>query len=72
MGREQFNKLVSALRVAMLHMLKWDHQPGRRSRSWMLSIKQARFDITDVLDDNPGLKPHVCRSDRPRLPRRPH
>ena len=62
LGREQFNKLVSALRVAMLHMLKWDHQPGRRSRSWMLSIKQARFDITDVLDDNPGLKPRVAEA----------
>src|ERR1700734_3328508 len=56
LGREQFNKLVGALRVAMLHMLKWNHQPARRSRSWMLSIKQARLDIADVLDDNPGLK----------------
>ena len=27
LGREQFNKLVSALRVAMMHMVKWDHQP---------------------------------------------
>jgi predicted DNA-binding ribbon-helix-helix protein len=25
--REQFNELVSALRVLMLHALKWDHQP---------------------------------------------
>jgi len=62
LGREQFNKLVSALRVAMLHMLKWDHQPARRSRSWMLSIKQARLDITDILDDNPSLKPRVAEA----------
>lgn len=62
LGREQFNKLVGALRVAMLHMLKWDHQPARRSRSWMLSIKQARLDITDVLDDNPGLKPRIAEA----------
>ena len=40
-GREQFNKLVSALRVLMLHMLKWDHQPALRSRSWVLSIEEA-------------------------------
>ena len=33
LGREQFNKLVSALRVLMLHMLKWDHQTALRSRS---------------------------------------
>ena len=37
LGREQFNKLVSALRVLMAHMLKWDHQPSLRSRSWVLS-----------------------------------
>jgi Domain of unknown function DUF29 len=59
LGREQFNKLVSALRVLMLHMLKWDHQPERRSRSWALSIKAQRDELADVLDDNPGLKPRI-------------
>jgi hypothetical protein len=32
LGREQFNKLESALPVLMLHMLKWDHQPDRCGR----------------------------------------
>ena len=59
LGREQFNKLVSALRVAMLHMLKWDHQPPLRSRSWVLSIEEQRLEIVDVLADNPGLKPRI-------------
>jgi Domain of unknown function DUF29 len=62
LGREQFNKLVSALRVLMAHMLKWDHQPARRSRSWVLSIKQQRFEVNNVLDDNPGLKPRVAEA----------
>jgi hypothetical protein len=56
---EQFNKLVSALRVLMLHMLKWDHQPALRSRSWVLSIEEQRLEIADVLADNPGLKPRI-------------
>lgn len=59
LGREQFNKLISALRVAMLHMLKWDHQPPLRSRSWVLSIEEQRLEIVDVLADNPGLKPRI-------------
>jgi len=59
LGREQFNKLVSALRVAMMHMLKWDHQPAARSRSWGLSIQEQRLEIADVLADNPGLKPRL-------------
>lgn len=59
LGREQFNKLVSALRLAMLHMLKWDHQASMRSRSWVLSIEEQRLEIADVVADNPGLKPRI-------------
>jgi len=59
LGREQFNKLESALRVLMLHMLKWDHQPRKRSRSWMLSIESQRIELEDVLSDNPGLRPRI-------------
>jgi hypothetical protein len=59
LGREQFNKLESALRVLLLHMLKWDHQPQLRSRSWSLSIKAQRVELDDVIGDNPGLKPRT-------------
>lgn len=62
LGREQFNKLESALRVLLLHMLKWDHQPERRSRSWELSIATQRVEVEDVLADNPGLKPRVAEA----------
>jgi Domain of unknown function DUF29 len=62
LGREQFNKLVSALRVLMAHVLKWDHQPALRSRSWILSIQEQRLEIADVLDDNPGLKPRLSEA----------
>jgi uncharacterized protein DUF29 len=56
LGREQFNKLESALRVLLMHMLKWDHQPEKRTRSWSISIKDQRIALDDVLEDNPGLK----------------
>ena len=59
LGREQFNKLESALRVLLLHILKWDHQAERRSRSWVLSIRDQRLEVQDVLADNPGLKPRI-------------
>jgi len=48
-GNEQYDKLESALRVILLHLLKWDHQPGRRSRSWYASIKVQRNHVTRVL-----------------------
>lgn len=56
LGKEQFNKLVSAYRIIVLHMLKWDHQPTHRSRSWALSIAERRVGLADVLEMNPGLK----------------
>ena len=56
LGREQFNKLESALRVLLVHILKWDHQPERRTRSWVISIKDQRIAFDQVLEDNPGLK----------------
>jgi hypothetical protein len=62
LGREQFNKLESALRVLLTHILKWDHQPERRSRSWLLSIAEQRFEIEDVLADNPGLRPRIAEA----------
>ena len=62
LGREQFNKLESALRVLILHMLKWDHQSKLRSRSWVLSIEAQRVELEDVLLDNPGLQPRIAEA----------
>jgi hypothetical protein len=59
LGREQFNKLESAVRIVLIHMLKWDYQPERRSRSWALSIKGRRIALRNVIADNPGLKPRI-------------
>jgi hypothetical protein len=62
LGREQFSKLESALRVLMLHMLKWDHQPKKRSRSWALTVRTQRLEVEDVLSDNPSLKPRIAEA----------
>lgn len=57
MARSEFRSLVSALRILMLHMLKWDFQAERRSSSWVESIRNQRHDYDDVLTDDPSLKP---------------
>jgi hypothetical protein len=59
LGREQFAKMRSAIRVLLIHMLKWDHQPDRRGRSWALSIKAQRLDLADILEGNPGVRPRI-------------
>jgi len=59
LARTEFKSLVSALRVLIMHLLKWDYQPERRSRSWALTITVQRSELSDVLKDNPGLKPRI-------------
>ena len=56
-GSSQYDKLESALRVLLIHMLKWDYQPGRRSRSWSLTIREQRQRVSRVLQRNPSLQP---------------
>ncbi len=60
LGRTEFNSLVSAWRVILLHMLKWEHQPELRTRSWAISIHAHRNNAADVLKDNPGLKSRLA------------
>jgi hypothetical protein len=55
-GEEQYDKLESALRVLMLHLLKWEHQPDMRSRSWTASVREQRRRVLRQLRKNPGLK----------------
>ena len=58
-GNEQYDKLESALRIILLHLLKWDHRSERRSRSWRSSILVQRNHVRRVIKKNPGLKPLV-------------
>ena len=55
-GNEQLDKLDSAITVLTQHLLKWDHQPTRRSRSWALSVEEQRRRIRKLLKRNPALK----------------
>jgi len=61
-GNEQYDKLESTLWLILLHLLKWDHQPERRSRSWRLRILVQRKHVDKVLRKNPGLKPFISEA----------
>jgi hypothetical protein len=56
MGKAERRELVSRLVVLLLHLLKWQFQPERRSKSWRATIRVQRFDLSDHLSDNPSLK----------------
>lgn len=56
LGKSEFNGFVSAIEVVLVHMLKWDYQPERRSRSWIASIVEHRRRASQALKDNPSFK----------------
>lgn len=56
LGRNEKRELRSRLGVLFLHLLKWQHQPARRGRSWELSIANARNELAEHLADSPSLR----------------
>ena len=59
MGRSEKRALDSHLVVLLQHLLKWQLQPKRRSKSWRLSIDNARDAIEELLSDSPTLRRRV-------------
>lgn len=59
-ARGERESLESALRLIAMHLLKWDHQSVRRSRSWWTTIANQRDSARNRLRDNPSLKPRLA------------
>jgi hypothetical protein len=49
-------ELKSRLRILLAHLLKWQFQPRRRSRSWAATIAEQRDEIEDLLEESPSLR----------------
>lgn len=62
MGKSEFRALCSALSVLLQHLLKWDHQPARRSRSWEITVRQQRRQVARILRENPGLRSRLSQA----------
>ena len=56
MGRREREELYNRLEVLLIHLLKWDHQPRRRSRSWQATIADQRRRLRRRLRLSPSLK----------------
>ena len=60
LARSDRHELANRLETLILHLLKWDHQPGRRSRSWQSTIVEQRIRIRRLLDESPSLRPELA------------
>ncbi|MBW4644183.1 MAG: DUF29 domain-containing protein [Goleter apudmare HA4340-LM2] len=59
MGRSERRSLKSNLIVILLHLLKWQYQPEKRSGSWESSIIEHRRRVQEALNDSPSLTPYL-------------
>ena len=58
-GKRERRELLARLRTIVGHLLKWDVQPDRRSRSWELTIRVQRRDMAKVLAEMPRRDPFL-------------
>ena len=59
-GRSDRRELKNRLVVLLMHLLKWRHQPGGRSRGWSATIDVQRLQIEGILGESPSLRPSVA------------
>jgi hypothetical protein len=56
LGTSQRSEIRSRLKVLLIHLLKWRHQPELQCGSSRGSIREARNQIDDLLEDSPSLR----------------
>ncbi|MFQ3618927.1 MAG: DUF29 domain-containing protein [Cyanobacteriota bacterium] len=56
LGRSEQRELGSYLQVLLMHLLKCQYQPERRTKSWADTLSNCRDKIQDCLEDTPSLR----------------
>ena len=59
LAKRDFKALRSAIRIIILHMLKWDYQPEERGSSWRRSINAARKRVWGELESSPSFRSRI-------------
>ncbi|MGV2827726.1 DUF29 domain-containing protein [Myxosarcina sp. GI1(2024)] len=56
MSRSEKRAIVSNLRIVLIHLLKYEYQPEKRTNSWRFTIREHRLRLHDLFEDNSSLK----------------
>lgn len=56
MAKSEKRQLLNRFAILLMHLLKWQFQPSRRSKSWERTIKEQRKKIILLLEESPSLK----------------
>jgi len=50
MARRDRREVTNRLIILLAHLLKWERQPDRRTRSWELTIREQREELQELLE----------------------
>jgi hypothetical protein len=59
MGSRERRELSTRLKVLLMHLLKWQFHPQKRSKSWRATINDQRDEIEQLLENDPSLRREV-------------
>lgn len=62
LGKQQQQELRNRLGVLLGHLLKWEYQSDKRSKSWVFTIKEQRRELIFLIADNPSLEFHLSEA----------
>jgi Domain of unknown function DUF29 len=62
LGNQERRELESRLGILIGHLLKWDYQPEKRSKSWRATIREQRRTAQKLMSQNPSLKPYLAEA----------
>jgi len=59
LGKQERRELENRLGVLLGHLLKWEFQFSKRSKSWLATMREQRQRILKLLKESPSLKPYL-------------
>jgi len=59
LGRSEQHELKNRLSLVISHLLKWQYQSDKRTRSWKLTIEEQRLQAASCLEVSPSLNSHL-------------
>ena len=59
MSRREKRSLTSNVRVILMHLLKYKFQAEERSNSWLVTLREHRIQLAEILADSPSLQNYL-------------
>jgi len=56
LGRSDRREIRKRLGTLLVHLLKWQFQAEKRKAGWLLTIREQRYQIKNLIDESPSLK----------------